>query len=139
MDSRMRLNVRNLQIRVISNPLNTSMYSKEIWSCIHPCIQIFSYFDLNTSVIQNLWTMGNLSWLYLKFFHSDFNSPISSNNDNLTKINQSIRYFLLRDYISFLKKWRKKNRKKIKEKAIIDQSLKQHNFFNKKISPSIGE
>lgn len=52
--------------------------------------------------------MGNLSWLYLKFFHSDFNSPISSNNDNLTKINQSIRYFLLRDYISFLKKMKKK-------------------------------
>lgn len=35
---------------------------------------------------------------------------------------------------------KKKNKsKKIKEKAIIDQSLKQHNFFNKKISPSIRE
>lgn len=28
-----------------------------------------------------------------------------------------------------------KTHNKIKEKAMIDQSLKQHNFFNKKISP----
>lgn len=32
-----------------------------------------------------------------------------------------------------------KNRKKIKEKAMIDQSLKQHNFFNKKNFPQASE